>query len=1102
MDGIGFSPSVSDIRSVARPVSSGLEFERWADDRLHFMCRGLQSVTRVTIDGKPVPPEEWSLGRGTEAAISPARIARATGEHLSLRAEPAIYDGQPHKIDIAGLLHGKRARLTTSFTSEYRHALEAGSAGRLRGWIYDAAAPARYVRLTAVVPPAREMLVVASQERPDLSGPAARAGFELLWSPAGPDMPPETIELRVEGTNFCPFGRLRLPATGLAGLLEAPRLPPGYDAGGTVHSPPNAAMPDACYIRDSPARVAIIVPVHRGLDETMACLTSLRASADRVGHEVLVIDDASPDPALSRAVLEFAYEAGFHYLRNPEPLGFAASANAGIRLRPEDDIVLLHPHVEVPPFWLDRLYRAAMSSPAVAIAIPLSDDASMADPSDGGEPGDLPRSLSLAETDILCQRLNAGVRPAMGLAHGSCLYIRRDALNDIGLLDAAAFGHGPGGEIDFALRARQRGWRGVLAADVFVHHAAARTPDPDEIDDAAQGEAGRMARLLNERFAGFDAYLAAMRVADPLRPWRARLLRAQWAARPAPILMVTLALPGGTLRHVAGLTRSLQEQGHTVLWLRREQARIGAGGAPDGTELVLGEPGTSSRIRYGGADGVRAALADVFALSPRFIHVQHLIDLPPEVENFIQACGIPYVVTIHDYFYGCPRVTLLDEGGTFCGAPAADHCGPCLTAAPRHPALHPDRASSAGNAETWRDRWAPFLANAAQIIAPSQTAAHYMARLIPGLDITLRPHADGAAARALATVRGPDVTAETAPDPCRVAVIGAIGPHKGAAVLHHLIRHCGRHAADLRFVLIGHSDRDETLRRYANVELAGTYAPENAVTAIRRARCATALFLSVWPETFCFALSEALEAGLVPVGFDLGAIGERLRDAPARVLVPPGSNPETIVTALREAGDIALGRTASSPTKPPPRRHRRRAATVRTETAPDWLSSYYAPMPRPGGGGPPIMLGETTGLMNDLWCARHIDIALYAAMPLREVSLMFWYHPSHLAQNCRASLTGPGADPAHMGDAGAVVWLEPGHVSTLEVRVSDAHAALHRIIIAFDFTTQLDPPDRRRAAAKLLGLSILGADRQRIDYRLSPAREGTAFSLTRMDVST
>jgi hypothetical protein len=159
-------------------------------------------------------------------------------------------------------------------------------------------------------------------------------------------------------------------------------------------------------------------------------------------------------------------------------------------------------------------------------------------------------------------------------------------------------------------------------------------------------------------------------------------------------------------------------------------------------------------------------------------------------------------------------------------------------------------------------------------------------------------------------------------------------------------------------------------------------------------------------------------------------------------------------------------------------------------------------MPRPGGGGPPIMLGETTGLMNDLWCARHIDIALYAAMPLREVSLMFWYHPSHLAQNCRASLTGPGADPAHMGDAGAVVWLEPGHVSTLEVRVSDAHAALHRIIIAFDFTTQLDPPDRRRAAAKLLGLSILGADRQRIDYRLSPAREGTAFSLTRMDVST
>jgi GT2 family glycosyltransferase/glycosyltransferase involved in cell wall biosynthesis len=1086
MDGIGFSLSVSEIDAIARPGASALEFDCWADDRLHYICRGLQSLTTIAIDGTIVPPGDWSFGSPTASGTATRRNDRAAGAILSLRAAPAIYDGQPHQIEVTGLRYDKRARLVTSFVSDYRHALESSAAGLLRGWIYDAVTPTRYVRLTAVLPPAREVLAVASLERSDLSGPAARAGFELRWSSESTTTAPETIELRVEGTNFCPFGGLRFPTTGLTGLLESPR-------------PPRRS--GACYIRDNPARVAVIVPVHHGLDETMACLSSLRASADRIGHEVLVIDDAGSDPALSRAVLEFAYEAGFHYLRNPEPLGFAASANAGIRLRPEHDVVLLSPHAEVPPFWLDRLYRAAMSSPAIAIAHPLSGHASVPAVLENAEPCDLPRFLSIAETDNLCRRLNAGLRPDMKLAHGTCLYIRRDALNDIGDLDAAAFGRDPGGEIDLALRARQRGWRTILAADVFVHHATPRVPDvlaPNALDDGAGAPCGRVARVLNDRFPGFDDYLSAVRMADPLRPWRARLLHAQWAAGAAPIVMVTLALPGGTLRHVTGLTRELREQGHTVLWLHREQVTTGAGETGTDTVLVLGEPGTASRIRYSGPDGVTSALADVFALSPRFIHVQHIIDLPPEVEMFIQGSGIPYVVTIHDYFYGCPRVTLLDEGGTFCGAPAAGQCGPCLTAAPHHPALHPSRADAAGNAETWRDRWAPFLAQAAQIMAPSRTAAHYIAKLLPGLDITIRPHADGTPAPAPEA----DAPAGMAVDPCRVAVIGAIGPHKGAAVLHHLIRHCGRHAADLRFVLIGHSDRDETLSRYDNVELAGAYAPEEAVSAIRRACCATALFLSVWPETFCFALSEALQAGLVPVAFDLGAIGERLREAPARVLVPPGSSPETIVAALREAGEMAAGRAASQTSKPRSNRHRKRATKGQAAAAPDWLSSYYAPMQRHGGDNPPVMLGGTTGLMNDLWCGRCIDFALYTAVPLREVSLMFWYHPDHLAQNCRARLAGQNTDPALSDEAVTTIWLEPGTVSTLAVKISDAHAALHRITLAFDFTTPLDPPDRRRAAAKLLGLSIVGTDRERIDYRLSPAQDGTTFSLTRMGAWT
>jgi hypothetical protein len=39
------------------------------------------------------------------------------------------------------------------------------------------------------------------------------------------------------------------------------------------------------------------------------------------------------------------------------------------------------------------------------------------------------------------------------------------------------------------------------------------------------------------------------------------------------------------------------------------------------------------------------------------------------------------------------------------------------------------------------------------------------------------------------------------------------------------------------------------------------------------------LIPSIWPETYCYTLSHALASGRPVAGFDLGAVGTRLRDA-------------------------------------------------------------------------------------------------------------------------------------------------------------------------------------------------------------------------------
>jgi O-antigen biosynthesis protein len=99
--------------------------------------------------------------------------------------------------------------------------------------------------------------------------------------------------------------------------------------------------------------VDIVIPVYRGFDETANCLytvlrSRLAAAPDcGIACEVVVIDDASPDPALSQLLQSLADRKLFTLLRNERNLGFVASVNKGMALHPGRDVILLNSDTEV-----------------------------------------------------------------------------------------------------------------------------------------------------------------------------------------------------------------------------------------------------------------------------------------------------------------------------------------------------------------------------------------------------------------------------------------------------------------------------------------------------------------------------------------------------------------------------------------------------------------------------------------------------------------------------------------------------------------------------------------------------------------------------------
>lgn len=219
--------------------------------------------------------------------------------------------------------------------------------------------------------------------------------------------------------------------------------------------------------------IDVIVPVYRGLDTTRRCLESVLRSCERTPFELVVVDDATPEPCVAQFLDGKARSGMITLVRNDVNRGFAASVNRGMSLHGDRDVVLLNSDTEVANDWLRRLCAAAARDPCVATVTPFSNNATICTyPFDGWTRG-MPGELGLAALDSLVATTNPGATVDLPTAVGFCMYIRRECLRQVGLFDATRFGRGYGEENDFCLRATAVGWLHVLAADVFVYHEGA-----------------------------------------------------------------------------------------------------------------------------------------------------------------------------------------------------------------------------------------------------------------------------------------------------------------------------------------------------------------------------------------------------------------------------------------------------------------------------------------------------------------------------------------------------------------------------------------------------------------------------------------------------
>jgi hypothetical protein len=254
-----------------------------------------------------------------------------------------------------------------------------------------------------------------------------------------------------------------------------------------------------------------------------------------------------------------------------------------------------------------------------------------------------------------------------------------------------------------------------------------------------------------------------------------------------------------------------------------------------------------------------------------------------------QALAIPTVVTLHDILF-------LRREGFEPGAPA-----------------DPD--------PRWLEETGPFLRGAAAVLAPSEYVAGLARRHVQGLEVAVVPNGSPGRDNTRTLEPRPEFAARR---PRHVAaILGAIGPHKGSALVEALGREL--EGSDIAVVIVGYLDMQVVPGwRGDHVFVHGAYDDDDVTALMRAYGAEIALFPNRVPESFSYALSDVWDAGLPALVPPQGALAERVQRHEGGWLLPGEFDARAVSGALRNflsgAGAVELARVKSRLASPDPGR--------------------------------------------------------------------------------------------------------------------------------------------------------------------------------------
>ena len=412
--------------------------------------------------------------------------------------------------------------------------------------------------------------------------------------------------------------------------------------------------------------VDIIIPIYNAYEDLKICLKSIYSNTDLEQNRLILINDNSPDARI-KELLDKQIGKNIIVIHNETNKGFSANINIGMSQSEENDVLLLNSDTVVTANWIDKIVTCAYSDRSIGTVTPLSNNATLCSVPVFCEENKLPDNLSVDKMAEIVERCSMRKYPQITVAHGFCMFVKREVIDAVGNFDAATFGRGYGEENDFCNRAGQAGYKHVMCDDTYILHTG--TKSFVSAEKAAYIE--EHDRILRKRYP-IQMHENDVHVRDNPNHFVGDNISVYMDVfNGKKNLLYVLQSDfrrdasdnvGGTQLHVKDLTKNMTDEYNVFVAAR------------DGVFLnltIYTEIGNKLWKFYIGTKPAYYSFSDqklnkiwrnvLSAFRIDCVHVHHLCTTSFDVVYIAHEYGIPVIFTLHDYFMVSPSLKLLNE---------------------------------------------------------------------------------------------------------------------------------------------------------------------------------------------------------------------------------------------------------------------------------------------------------------------------------------------------------------------------------------------------------------------------------------------------------